>query len=106
MRPLPLTAVALAALVAGCGAAHRARPGDISPPGPAPSPAPTATATPTPAKVGPGGGGRTDSDGDGIPDAITVRGRVGDTFALQGSGLHDNLSNHTKTRIRVTLQAV
>jgi hypothetical protein len=99
MRPI-LLAAALAAAVAGCGSAHRPRPGDISPPGPAPSPTPTAQARH-------GGQHRTDNDGDGIPDAITVKAKVGGTVALQGSGLHPHdLNDHTKTRIRVTLRRV
>jgi hypothetical protein len=49
---------------------------------------------------------REDADNNGIPDAITVKGKLGDTLALQGSGLNDGSSDHTKTRIRVTLQGV
>jgi hypothetical protein len=49
---------------------------------------------------------REDADNNGIPDAITVKGRTGDTLALQGSGLNDGSSDHTKTRIRVTLRGV
>jgi hypothetical protein len=98
MRPILLLTAALAAAVAGCGSSPR--------PAASHNATPTASATATPAKVKHGGSHRTDSDGDGIPDAITVRGKAGDTFALQGSGLHDNVSDHTKTRIRVTLQGV
>jgi hypothetical protein len=97
MRLILLAVAAVA--VAACGSSpHRT----------AATATPTAkvTATATPAKVRHGGTHRTDSDGDGIPDAITVKGAVGDTVALQGSGLHHNLSNHTKTKIRVTLQSV
>jgi hypothetical protein len=49
---------------------------------------------------------REDADNNGIPDAITVKGKLGDTLALQGSGLNDGSSDHTKTRIRVTLKGV
>ena len=48
---------------------------------------------------------RPDSDKNGIPDAITVKGSVGDTLALQGSGLSGS-NDHTKSRIRVTLKGI
>ena len=47
---------------------------------------------------------RRDSDGDGIADAIPVKGERGDTLVLDGSGLNDDVNDHRKTRIRVTLQ--
>jgi hypothetical protein len=60
--------------------------------------APTATATP--AKTAKN---RPDADGDGIPDAVTLKGRLGDTLTLEGAGLNDD---HQKSRIRVTLQGM
>jgi hypothetical protein len=60
---------------------------------------PQATAAP-PAKTAKH---RPDADGDGIPDAVTLKGRLGDTLALEGAGLN---SNHTKSKIRVTLQGM
>jgi hypothetical protein len=70
------------------------------------TPRPTATAAAAASSVVKGHGQRRDSDGDGIPDAITVKGARGDTLALQGSGLNDDVNDHRKTRIRVTLQRV
>jgi hypothetical protein len=99
MRPILLATAALAAALAGCGSSPASRPGDVPPP------AASLTATPT-ATPKSGGAQRTDGDGDGIPDPITVKGKLGDTFALQGSGLHHDLDDHTKTRVRVTLQGV
>jgi hypothetical protein len=52
---------------------------------------------------------RADSDHNGIPDPITVRGRLGDTLVLEGSGLEDdpaNQSSHAKNKVRVTLLRV
>jgi hypothetical protein len=63
--------------------------------------APTATAAP--AKAAKTAKNRPDADGDGIPDAVTLKGRLGDTLTLEGAGLNDN---HTKSRIRVTLQGM
>jgi hypothetical protein len=83
-------AVALAA----CGGSGASAPADAA------SPRPAATAT----AVVKGSKHRRDSDGDGIPDAVTVKGRRGDTLVLQGSGLNDDVDDHRKTRIRVTLQ--
>jgi hypothetical protein len=88
---------ALAAAAAGCGSS--------APEKVAATRTPTATATPA-ATAAPAAPQRTDGDGDGIPDAITVKGRIGDTFALAGSGLHDNVGDHEKTRVRVTLEGV
>jgi hypothetical protein len=58
---------------------------------------PAATATP-PAKTAKD---RPDADGDGIPDAVTLKGRLGDTLTLEGAGLN---TGHRKSKIRVTLQ--
>jgi hypothetical protein len=46
---------------------------------------------------------RPDADGDGIPDAVTLKGRLGDTLTLEGAGLN---TGHTKSKIRVTLQGM
>jgi hypothetical protein len=94
-----LAALGASAAVAACGSAADPKPAASPTPSPGASAAATAAATP-------GASHRRDSDGDGIPDAITVKGRLGDTFALQGSGLHDNLSDHTKTKVRVTLEGM
>ena len=63
------------------------------------TPAPTATAA-APAKTAKN---RPDVDGDGIPDAVTLKGKLGDTLTLEGAGLNDD---HTKSKIRVTLQGM
>jgi hypothetical protein len=60
--------------------------------------APTATAAP--AKTAKR---RPDADGDGIPDAVTLKGRLGDTLTLEGAGLN---ADHQKSKIRVTLQGM
>jgi hypothetical protein len=60
---------------------------------------PAATATP-PAKTAKR---RPDADGDGIPDAVTLKGRLGDTLTLEGAGLN---ADHQKSKIRVTLQGM
>jgi hypothetical protein len=87
-----LAALGLAALVAGCGGGGSS---------------PAATATPTAhAAAKSGGGQRSDADHNGIPDPITVKGSLGDTLALAGSGLNDDPNDHAKTRIRVTLKDV
>jgi hypothetical protein len=84
-----VAALGLAAILAGCGSSGSG----------APAPAESHAA-----KSGPAA--RPDSDHDGIPDAITVKGSLGDTLALQGSGLNKDPNDHTKTRIRVTLKGV
>ena len=65
------------------------------------TPVPEATAAP--AKTAKS---RPDADGNGVPDAVTLKGRLGDTLTLEGAGLHDDLSDHTKSKIRVTLQGM
>jgi hypothetical protein len=65
----------------------------------------TATATTAPKKTTTAAH-RTDSDGNGIEDVMTLKGAVGDTLALEGSGLNDDVNDHTKTKIRVTLKAI
>jgi hypothetical protein len=61
--------------------------------------APAATATP-PAKTAKS---RPDADGDGVPDAVTLKGKLGDTLTLEGAGLN---ADHQKSKIRVTLQGM
>jgi hypothetical protein len=92
---LLLALLGLAVAVAACGGSSRPQPAAAS------SPRPTATATAADVVKGEG---RRDSDGDGIADAITVKGKRGDTLVLDGSGLNDDVNDHRKTRIRVTLQ--
>jgi hypothetical protein len=91
-----VAALGLAALLAGCGSDS---------PEPA-TPAATASSSQATKAVKSGAKDRPDSDGDGIPDAITVKGALGDTLALQGSGLNQGSSSHEKTKIRVTLKGV
>jgi hypothetical protein len=91
-----VAALSLAALLAACGSE------DSEYAAPAKTPVPEATvAEDVPAK-----GDRPDSDGNGIPDVITVKGKLGDRLELQGSGLNDDVDNHAKTDIRVTLKGV
>ena len=48
-----------------------------------------------------------DDDGDGIEDPVTVKGALGDTLELNGSGLgNKDPSDHTKSKISVTLSKV
>jgi hypothetical protein len=48
-----------------------------------------------------------DDDGDGIEDPVTVKGALGDTLELNGSGLgNKDASDHTKTQVAVTLSKV
>jgi len=91
-----LSLAALALVAAGCGSSGT--PEKVAAKAPA-----TATPTAKPAKKATG---RKDSDGNGIPDVMTIKGAVGDTLALEGSGLNDDVNDHTKTKIRVTLQAM
>src|SRR3954463_11450216 len=57
------------------------------------------TATAAPAKTAKN---RPDADGDGVPDAVTLKGRLGDTLTLEGAGLNGG-ADHTKSKIRVTV---
>jgi hypothetical protein len=79
-----LAALGLAAVLAGCGSS------------------PSSSTT----NASKSGSSRPDADNNGVPDPITVKGALGDTLALQGSGLHDNPNDHAKARLRVTLKAV
>jgi hypothetical protein len=48
-----------------------------------------------------------DDDGDGIEDPVTVKGNLGDTLELKGSGLgNKDPSDHTKTQISVKLTKI
>jgi hypothetical protein len=91
-----LAALGLAAVLAGCGSGGGS---SSSSPSSSSSSNSSSNAAKSVAK-------RPDADGNGIPDAITVKGALGDTLALQGSGLHDNPNDHTKARLRVTLKAL
>jgi hypothetical protein len=85
----------LLALLAGCGGSEET----ANAPGEAPKAA-KATPVATEAEI-------KDSDGDGIEDPVTVKGAVGDTLELNGSGLgNKDPSDHTKTKISVTLSKV
>jgi hypothetical protein len=104
MRPILLAAAALAA-AAGCGSGHRYRAGDVPPPPFSETVTPSPPPIVTPAiEINPRH--RSDSDGNGILDRIAVEGRVGDTFALQGPGLHDAFTDRAHTSVRVTLRRV
>jgi hypothetical protein len=89
-----LAALGLAAVIAGCGS------------GGGSSSSPTSSSSNSSPNAAKSTAKRPDADGNGIPDAITVKGALGDTLALQGSGLHDNPNDHTKARLRVTLKRV
>jgi hypothetical protein len=102
MKTPPITAASIAALglaavLAGCGSGTQQASSDTQ--------AAKTTAQDT-GKLRKGTAKREDADNNGIPDAITVKGKLGDTLALQGSGLNEGSSDHTKTRIRVTLKGV
>jgi hypothetical protein len=94
-----LAALGLAAVLAGCGSGTEQASSDSA----STQAAKTAKDRGTLKK---GTRKREDGDNNGIPDAITVKGKLGDTLALQGSGLNEGSSDHTKTRVRVTLKAV
>jgi hypothetical protein len=92
-----LSLLALLALVAGCGSSTTE---DQASSGSAPSKTAEATATTSKADI-------KDDDGDGIADPVTVKGGVGDTLELNGSGLgNKDPSDHTKTKITVTLSKI
>ena len=99
MRLHSIGLVALAAaIVAGCGASETPSAKTAA------ASAPKATATPSPTSAPKKASARKDSDGNGIPDVMTIKGAVGDTLALEGSGLNDDVNDHTKTKIRVTFR--
>ena len=96
MTKAVIIGAALVAL-AGCGGSE-----DYSEPPESTVAAKTAvpTATAAPAKTAKD---RPDADGDGIPDAVTLKGRLGDTLTLEGAGLN---ADHAKSKLRVTLQGM
>jgi hypothetical protein len=105
MKTPPITAASIAALglaavLAGCGSGTEQASSDSA------SSQAAKTTKETTGTLKKGTAKREDADNNGIPDAITVKGKLGDTLALQGSGLNDGSSDHTKTRIRVTLKGV
>ena len=82
--------LALSAAVAGCGGTSDAQPiGAKSTPASASTPC---SDKPAPARSG--------------DDPITVKGRMGDALTLLGSGLNDDPSDHSKTKIKVRLTGV
>jgi hypothetical protein len=93
------TLLALAAALAACGGSESYS----EEPETAVAAKTEATATPTPDAPAKTANDRPDADGDGIPDAVTLKGRVGDTLTLEGAGLN---AGHTKSKIRVTLQGM
>jgi hypothetical protein len=104
MKTPPITAASIAALglaavLAGCGSGTEQSSSDSAS-------TQAAKTTTESGQLRKGTAKREDADNNGIPDAITVKGRTGDTLALQGSGLNEGSSDHTKSRIRVTLKGV
>jgi hypothetical protein len=94
-----IAALGLAAVLAGCGSSTEQASTDSAS-------TRAAKTTKDTGELRKGTAKREDADNNGIPDPITVKGKVGDTLALQGSGLNDGSSHHTKNRIRVTLKGV
>jgi hypothetical protein len=90
-----VAALGIAAVLAGCGSSAETTSSSTD----------TASSQAATGTLKKGTSKRHDSDKNGIPDAVTVKGKVGDTLALQGSGLSGS-SDHTKTRIRVTLKGI
>jgi hypothetical protein len=90
-----VVALGLAAVLAGCGSSAETTSSSTN----------TAASQAATGTLKTGKSKRPDSDKNGIPDAITVKGKVGDTLALQGSGLNGS-DDHTKSRIRVTLKGI
>jgi hypothetical protein len=88
---------ALLALLAGCGSSGG---GETTASGTGANAAKTAASTATAAEI-------KDDDGDGIEDPVTVKGALGDTLELNGSGLgNKDPSDHTKNKIKVTLTKI
>src|SRR3954463_5299640 len=85
----------LLALPAGCGSSDPEKPAAGGA-----SKAATATPAATEAEI-------KDDDGDGIEDPVTVKGALGDTLELNGSGLgNKDSSDHTKSKVAVTLSKI
>jgi hypothetical protein len=82
--------LALSAAAAGCGGTS-----DAQPIGAKSTPVPEST----PGKDKPAPARSSD-------DPITVKGRMGDSLTLLGSGLNDDPNDHSKTKIKVRLKAV
>jgi hypothetical protein len=93
------TLLALAAALAACGGSESYS----EEPETAVATKTQATATPSPEAAAKTAKSRPDADGDGVPDAVTLKGKLGDTLTLEGAGLN---ANHTKSKIRVTLQGM
>jgi hypothetical protein len=92
-----LSLLALLTLLAGCGSSSSDEPSSSAA---GTGGSKTAEATPTAAEI-------KDEDGDGIEDPVTVKGAVGDTLELNGSGLgNKDPSDHTKGKIKVTLTKI
>ena len=91
--------LALAATLAACGGSESYS----EEPETAVATKPQATATPTQEAAAKTAKSRPDADGDGVADAVTLKGKLGDTLTLEGAGLN---ANHTKSKIRVTLQGM
>jgi hypothetical protein len=98
-RVVIIGTAALASALAACGGSESYSEAPETAAVAAKTATPAATATP-PAKTAKS---RPDADGDGIPDAVTLKGRIGDTLTLEGAGLDDD---HVKAKIRVTLQGM
>src|SRR4051812_33022808 len=88
-------ALSLAALLAACGSDNSDYGRPVAP-----------KATATPVKDVAAKTDRPDADGNGVPDVITVKGKLGERLELQGSGLNDDVNDHAKTDVRVTLKGV
>jgi hypothetical protein len=87
----------LLAVLAGCGSSGG---GEPSAAGSGTTKTAGATPAATEAEV-------KDDDGDGIEDPVTVKGNLGDTLELKGSGLgNKDTSDHTKTRISIKLTKI
>src|SRR4029079_4059031 len=88
----------LLALLAGCGSSGSEEAATGGAAGSSTAAEPTPAATEAEIK---------DDDGEGIEDPVTVKGALGDTLELNGSGLgNKDPSDNTKTKISGTLRQV